>query len=255
MYLVRANEAAVGRIRFDKSVQWAAGQTRQVDDTEIKWYQENSSVFTVLDGPGASAADQGGHAIGYIDFDTGAFQATKTITIGGIVFTEADPAVVANGVFTNGASAAQSAASLILAINGDTRAGSGIFTAHADASGDGVVVVWDDVGVPSGGVVIATGGTNSSIETPAVHGVAPSQKKVAYISHTVTTQQLKAGAITIPVPFVPTGFMAQCWTAGVLTPSITDIFTIIAAPNAILVTVDGAVHAGNGVVIKVIAWE
>jgi hypothetical protein len=254
MYLVKALQAAVGNVRFDKQVKWAAGQVRQVEDTEMQWYWNNSTVFQVLDGPGLSGVDQGNHAIGYIDFDTGAFQAGKLITIGGIVFTEADTAVPATGVFTNGASAANSATSLIAAINGDLRTAVP-FTAYADVSGDGVVVVWDAVGVPADGVVIATSGTNSSIETPAVHGVAPDSKKICRVAHTVTTQQLKAGAIVIPLPFAPTGFFAQVWTAGVDTPSITDVFTIESAPNSILITITGGTNVANGDVVRIQAWE
>ncbi len=254
MYLVKALEAAVGNVRFDQQIQWTAGQVRQVEDSEIQWYLDNSTVFQVLDGPSLSNVDHGNHAIGYIDFDTGAFQAGETITIGGIVFTEADTAVPATGVFTNGASAANSATSLIAAINGDLRT-TVPFTAYADVSGDGVVVVWDEVGVPADGVVIATSGTNSSIETPAVHGAAPDQKKVCRVAHTVTTQQLKAGAIVIPLPFAPTAFFAQVWKAGVLTPSISDVFTIESAPNSILVIITGGTNVANGDVIRVQAWE
>ena len=62
----------------------------------------------------------GQNAVGVVDFN-GTGEAAMKITINGVDYQEADAADPEDGVWTNGASAANSATSFAAAVNGDTR--------------------------------------------------------------------------------------------------------------------------------------
>ena len=246
-----------------------------VDDSEIGYYQRHSTVFTVLSGPGMSApgvpvassfvladasgllsaaymAEYGAMASAYIDFNA-AGEAAMSVTIGGVIYLEADAAVPATGVWTNGAAAASAATSLIAAINGDTRA-TVPFTAVADVSGDGVWLFWDAVGT-AGNVTISTSSASNCTVQNSTGGLAAASHDTINIKHTVNTQELLSGAIEIPVPFTPTGFHVTATSATGAKIAFTDLVTIQATPDRIRIDTDGATNLANTNIIYLTAFN
>ena len=201
-YLVKAIKSAKGMISPGEEIVWGINETRTVEDSCIKYYQEHTDVFTVLSGPsftpGVSGANsfvvtdangnQGaikatalnvgeagtetvinpvsfheGIARAYIDFNTTG-EAGMMVRVGSLEFQEADVAVPATGVWTNGASAANSATSLLAAFAGDART-TLPFEAKIDLSGDGVWLYWLDGGIAGNESVRTT--------TPALFSYRP----------------------------------------------------------------------------------
>ncbi len=265
MYLVKALDETRSIVSFNTRVNWVADQVRMVDDRYIGFYQEHSDVFEVLSGPtlglpGTAIANSflltiedsrvprsvseelGVPAIANIDFNTTG-ESASSVTIGGVIYLEADTAVPATGVWTNGASAADSATSLIAAINGDTRA-TVPFTALADVSGDGVLLVADTVGT-DGNLTITTDSSSAYTVRSFVNGADADAHEVSRITHTVTTQELLSGAIEIPVSFTPTGFNITAVSATGAPVYFTDLVTIEASPDRITITTDGGTNLAD----------
>lgn len=253
MYLVKALGTAPGPTRAGNSVNWVADQIREVEDSEIAYYQNHTDVFTVLAGPTLATSGVNGRAASaYIDFNaTG--EAAMTVTINGVVYTEADTAVPATGVFTNGASAADSAASLIAAINGDLRA-TVPFTAVADVSGDGVWLFWDAVGTAGNVTITTTSASNATVQN-STGGEATTARDSINLTHTVNTQELLSGAVEIPVPFTPTGFHVTAVDSAGTPIYFTDKVTIQATPDRIRIDTDGATNLANTNVVRVTAFN
>ncbi len=291
-YLVKALKAAPGRVSPGEEVQWTVDQTRLVEDSCISYYRAHPSVFTVLgnsglgmpgvqgefgipiaDGDGnlgqveCSAfgyGPSGGETVvypvshtgkqstAYINFNATA-EAAMSITIGGIVFQEADTAAPTGGVWTNGASAANSATSLIAAINGDMRAPF-YFTARADASGNGLWVTWDSADTDGNVSITETSAANCTVEQ--FHGgETGGVKEIVYIKHTVTTQELLSGAIEIPIPFVPQGFHFSATTTAGTPKYPTDKVTMEGTPNRIKIDTDGATNLVNTDRVYLTVWS
>jgi len=74
----------------------------------------------------------------------------------------------------------------------------------ADETGDGVILIWDAVG--SDGNVTITSSDGSATTANSVGGENAGRKQVINVTRTITTNDLLAGVITIPIPFTPTGF-------------------------------------------------
>jgi len=200
--------------------------------------------YYILENPGK-------RAFGHIDFN-GVGTAAMTITINSVVFQEADTEDFPNGVWTNGASAADSATSLIAAINGDTRNGGVDYTAVADLSGDGLWLVADADGVIEYTIASSTGDATKQDFTG---GAAALQKAMIQIAHTVTTQELLSGAAEIPLPFTPLTWSLSVRSAAGLHKAISDLCTLQTAPDRIRVDVDGATNIANTDIITVVASE
>jgi len=191
-------------------------------------------------------------AMAYIDFNaTG--EAAMSVTIDGVVYLEADTADAPNGVWTNGASAADSATSLIAAINGDTRA-SVPFTAVADTSGDGVMLYWDAVGTAGNVTITTTSASNCTVQN-SLGGTAAAIKQTCTIVHTVNTQELLSGAIEIPVPFTPTHVGANAYSSSGVPVYFTDTVTIGTSPARVIVTTAGATNLANTDVLHLTVTE
>jgi hypothetical protein len=192
-----------------------------------------------------------GHTV--IDFNT-VGTATMTVTINSVAYLEADTADAPNGVWTNGASAADSATSLIAAINGDTRAAVG-YTAKADASGDGVVLTADAVGT-AGNYTCASddGSATTSNFLGGLEVTAVLQR--ADLAHIVTAAEVLAGAVVIPTYFVPRIYHLTAYltsTGAVI--HLSDLVTVGSAPNSIIITADGAVSLAAGDIVHLTAIE
>ena len=276
MYLVQALDVARGRVTPGVDVIWAVNEIRFVDDREIGWYQINSSVFTVLAGPdlftadvayGILVADSGGLipagransqpaalAVGTVDFNATGEAGACDVVIGGVTYAEADTAVPATGVWTNGASAADSATSLIAAINGDLRATVPV-TAYADTSGDGVILIADTAGVAGNLAITTESASNCTVTANMVGGLDAAAHDTLTFAHTITTQELLAGDITLPLPFTPTGFHVQAYSATGAPIFFTDLVTIEATPDRLLITTDGATNLANTNVIHVTVFN
>ncbi|MFA6927191.1 MAG: hypothetical protein WCQ69_09360 [Bacteroidales bacterium] len=208
--------------------------------------REKVTVGTLVGTPGGMAA-------AYIDFNA-AGEAGMTITIGGVVYTEADTADAENGVWTNGASAASSATSLLAALNGDTRA-TVPFTAVADETGDGVWLFWDSVG-DEGNVEITTDSeANCTVPEAAVGGADTAAKHImTNIVHTVTAQELLSGTIDIPIAFTPVGFQITATSATGAPVYFTDLVTIEEDPDRVRITTDGGTNLADTNIVYLTVW-
>lgn len=237
-------------------VYWSHSDQRIVEKECIDFYQRNPSVFTIapaeafVEGTVIDAMFTGSHAAAYIDFNTGAAEAGCKITIGGVDYQEADTAVPANGVWTNGASAANSAASFKAAVNGDTRAPVP-FTAVSDVSGDGCWLFWDAVGETNPNIT-TTSVARVTVPTAATGGLNPEQKKLWNCWHTVTTQELLSGAIEIPLPFSVESIIIQVRSATGAPKYITSLITIQPDPIRVRIATNGATNAVDTDIIHVI---
>jgi len=292
MYIVKALKAAPGRITPGEEIQWSINQVEFVADSCIKYYREHPSVFSILGGPslgmpgvqgefGIPIADGDGNlgvvecsgfrygesggeteiypvshtgkqATAYIDFNaTG--EAGMKVTIDGIDFQEADTAVPATGVWTNGASAANSATSLIAAINGLVMSGF-YFSARADASGAGVWVTYDNPGADGNVDITTTSAANCTVQN-SHGGEDGGVKEICYVKHVVSTQELLSGAIEIPMPFTPAGFHFSATNATGTPKYSTDKVTIEATPNRIKIDTDGATNLVNTDVVYLTVWS
>lgn len=211
-----------------------------------KHIREKVTIGTLTGTPGNMAA-------AYINFNA-AGEAEMTITIGGVVYAEADTADAENGVWTNGASAADSATSLLAALNGDTRA-TVPFTAVADESGDGVWLFWDAVGDDYNVEISTDSDGNCTVPEAAVGGADAAAKHIlTNIVHTVTTQELLSGTIDIPIPFTPVGFQITATSATGAPVYFTDLVTIEEDPDRIRITTDGATNLANTNIVYLTVW-
>jgi len=188
-----------------------------------------------------------------IDFNATGEPAMKVV-INGVDYQEADVAVVTTGVWTNGASAANSATSLVAAINGDTRAVVP-FTAFLSADGASVVLAWDAIGTTGNITITTTSVANCTVEN-SVGGSNAGIKQMVVIDRIVTAQDVLALETNIPIPFVPTKILVNYFDAdGILLGTITDKASIQANPNRIRVLQAGATHLAATNVIQVMAVE
>jgi len=257
--LIKALVAANGRLTaLGDDHYWSVNEIREVDDSVIAFYQSHSDAFTVLstdvmeDIYTGEAFDAGKIAVAYIDFN-GVFEAGETITIGGVVYTEADTAVAATGVFTNGASAAASAASFLAAVNGDLRA-TVPFTGVAAVAGDGVFLVWDAVGTAGNVTITTTSSSNCTVQNSLGGEVIATQQSLNLV-YTVTTQALLAGELTIPLPFAPVGFHVSAFSATGAPILFTDLVTIEDTPDRLLITTTGGTNLANTNVLNVTVFS
>lgn len=269
MYLIKSNQVAKGPVNEQKWVTWQADQIRFVDPEVYTYYAAHTDVFTVLRTPDQLEDvlydmyslysdgvhnrelpyDAGAIAAAYIDFnDVG--EAASSITIDGVAYTEADTADAPNGVWTNGASAADSATSFIAAVNGDTRAAVP-FTAVADASGDGAWLFWDAVGT-DGNVIITTDSAGNITVQNSSGGVAATARPTVFIRHTVNTQELLSGAIEIPLAITPYTHHIQAFSATGLQKAFSDLVTTDTSPDRLVITTDGATNLANTDVLHIL---
>jgi len=225
----------------------ATGSETQVDATAAE-------LNTVADGIVATAAqlnatetDAGVMAHTVVDFNA-VGTATMTITINSVVYLEADAEDFPNGVWTNGASAADSATSLIAAINGDTRA-TVPFTAKADVSGDGVVLTADAVGTAGNLTCASSDGSATTSNFLGGLDIA-AVVQTSDIVHITTADEVLSTATVIPVAFIP-----RCVQMTVLKDTtgailhLTSLVTIGSAPNSIIITADGATNLAAGDIV------
>lgn len=276
MYLVKALDTARAAVARGVIVNWSTDDIRFVDDDVMGFINRNPTVFSVLAGPvlfsqdGSPAAstfvltnsdglysrdiveEAGVLAVSNIDFNA-VGETASSVTIGGVVYLEADTADAPNGVWTNGVSATASATSLIAAINGDTRAVVP-FTALADVSGDGVLLVADAVGA-AGNLVVATDSIGAITVRNFVNGADAATHDITRIVHTVTTQELLTGAVEIPLPFTPTGFNITAVSATGAPVYFTDLVTIETSPDRITITTNGATNLADTDVVHLTAFN
>ena len=256
-YLISYSGAgAEAEIRPGESVYWRTGETRWIDNECIGYYLRNASVFTVVAGPGdidetlfSKAVFVGSHAAANIDFNATAEAGCK-ITIGGVDYQEADVAVPANGVWTNGASAANSATSLIAAINGDTRAPVP-FTAVADVSGAGVWIFWDEVGETNPNIT-TTSVANVTVPEAATGGLDQGTKKVWNAWHTVTAQELLSGAVEIPLPFSVESLSINAYSATGAPIYFTDLVSFEPDPVRVRIKTNGATNLADTDIVHLV---
>lgn len=195
----------------------------------------------------------GENAVGVIDFN-GVFEAASTITVGGTVYTEADTADAPNGVFTNGASAANSATSFAAAVNDDTRAASVGITAVVSDAGDSVVLFADQPGTAGNYAVTTTSAANATVEDMK-SGRDPARKRIMGGNYTVTDQDVLADEINIGLPFAPSGFVVNLRTSTGLADASTFLATLETTPNRLLLNFAGATDPVAGDIVHYVVFE
>jgi len=197
-------------------------------------------------------SNPGVRALAVIDFNaTG--EAAANITFGGVSFTEADTEDFANGKWTNGASAANSATSLNDAINGDTRQNKPNVSSFLSVVGDSVVVVADRSGV-AGNLAVTTDSAGA-ITVENLHGGADAtRKKAVVVDYVVTAQDVLADEVNIPVPFTPTGFVVNARTTAGVIDAVTVEATMQASPDRLRLNFAGATDPVAGDILHAIVW-
>ena len=184
--------------------------------------------------------------------------ALATVTIGGVVFTEADPAVPANGVYTNGASDNDTATSLAAAINGDTRAASrDRFDAAVTASGGGVLVGY----IASGALTAAERAVTTTDPLADVTAFTDDLDVANYEqvsgTYTVTAGDVNLAEVNIPLPVgwlaAGTSVMVAIASATGLRRLYTSLVTVQITPPRIRIDADGATNAVATDVVHYIA--
>lgn len=240
-----------------------AAKRERLDVNQLRTKNGNvvtSTELDILSGATVTTAqlntvtvDPGAHAVGNIDFNTTG-TAAMTVTINGVAYLEANSEDADAGIWTNGSSAADSATSLILAINGDIRATVN-YTAVVDLSGDGVVVYADAVGTAGNFTLASDDGTATVSAATMLGGASPAQKIQATYEMTVNATQVLAGSADIPIPFTPIGFLIQVRTSTGLVKAITDLVTIQSSPARIRVDIDGGTNIASTDVIHLIVWN
>lgn len=196
---------------------------------------------------------EGARAVGVIDFG-GAGEAGMKITIDGVDFTEANTADAAGGVWTNGASAADSATSLAAAINGDGRGTKPKVTAFVSAEGNSVVVAANEVGTVGNLTVTTDSVANCTVES--LHdGIDAQRAQIAGGNYVVTAQDILADEINIVLPFESTGFVANVRdTAGAI-DAVTVNATVQTNPARLRLAFAGLTDPMAGDIIHWMAWR
>lgn len=197
-------------------------------------------------------AHSGRKAVGVIDFN-GVGEVTTAIVINGVTYLEADAAVAASGIWTNGASAADGAVSLVAAINGDAREGKPAATAVISDAGDSVVLVADKVGPAWNYVVTTDSASNVTVES--MHsGELPGRLEVFIGQQLVTAQDILADEVTIGLPFTPNAVPeVTCRTTAGLVKAATYVVSVAATPARLLINFAGATDPVATDVLTVLA--
>lgn len=194
----------------------------------------------------------GVRAFAVIDF-SGVGNAGESITIGGVAYLEADTAVPASGIWTNGASAADSATSLAAAINGDTRATAPKVSAVVSAEGNSVIVVADDErDAYAYAITKSSGMANATVEDMSRNQKA-GRKRLWTVSHTVTAADVLANEVNIPLSAVPTGFMFDVYSSGAKL-AVDSVATIQTSPDRFRLVFSGTTDPSADDVVAVILW-
>lgn len=197
------------------------------------------------------------NAVGVVDF-SGTGEAGMAVTINGVAYTEADTADAEDGVWTNGASAANSATSLAAAINGDIRYGKPDVAAVVSDEGNSVVLLATRPGSEFNYTVTTDSEANCTVEN--MHGgVDAGRRKVAMVDYVVTAQDVKADECNIVLPFDASGFVVNARTTAGVNDAHTAAVTLIAAsdgvPARLRYNFAGATDAIAGDVIHAVIWE
>jgi hypothetical protein len=194
--------------------------------------------------------DPGAIAVGSLKF--GGTGDCTSVSVGAEEYAYDATPVVADGEWAYGASASESATNLAAAINGKTASP---YTAIAD--GNTVYIFAEAVGTAGNVTVSRSGGTEPATLENLVGGLAAATKQSCVVAHTVTANEVDTAVLVhIPLPFTPTRFIAQIRSAtGLVKGDVTDLFTIGATPDRIVLTDDGATHVVATDVITVQAWE
>lgn len=164
------------------------------------------------------------------------------VTVGAVDYVRDATPVATDGEWTEGISAAASATNLAAGINADTRNGGGkYYIAWVDSDGDTVFVA--ALTATTNAALSRTGGAQPTTTLGQAGGLAPATKRTQMVTHTVTADDVDTSAtFQIPVPFVPTMFIIQVRDATGALKAISDLVTITASPNRILITSNGATH-------------
>lgn len=199
----------------------------------------------------AQAPSVGKVATGRVRF--GGVGDCTSVTVAAVTYTRG-VADVPNGVWAEGASAAESATNLAASVNGDTRNG-GSNSYNAIAVGATCFFLAKAVGVAGNVAVARVGGTEPATAENMIGGVAVGPKKFVQVAHAVTAAEAAEDAVEIPLPITPTTFSVTVLTSTGAPKTITDLITLVAAPDHISILANGATHVASGDVITVTCCE
>jgi len=192
-------------------------------------------------------------SVGVIDFNSTG-EAAMAVVIGGVTYLEADAEDFPNGVWSNGANAGASAASLIDAINDDTRGGKPKVFAYESTVGDSIILVADEEGVVGDLVVTQDGASACTVEN--MHdGKDGGRKKIAAFNYAVTAQDVLADQCNIPLPFAPEAFIVNVRGATGLIDAATVLATIETGPDRIMIEFAGATDPVAGDLVHGVVFE
>ncbi len=194
------------------------------------------------------------HAV--VDFsDVGT--AGKDILINGVSYLEADTADATIGVWTNGASAANSATSFAAAINGDTRRNAPKVSAVVSDAGDSVIIVADEPGSAyEYTVALGTGMLTATVENMS-RSQKDGRKMLWTVNHTTTAQDVLADEINIPVPYTPDGWQVfwRAATGAPLATQPTATISLETSPTRLRINFAGATDPSAGQIASVLMWK
>jgi hypothetical protein len=189
-----------------------------------------------------AAIDPGQQAVAVVDFNTGAAEAGCKVTIGGVDYLEQNAENLPGGVWTNGASAADSATSFAAAVNGDTRAAGGKFSAVRSAAGESVIITAKAAGVAGNAVITTDSPARVTVETPARGGRAAAVRQLVGVRLAVTAQDILADEVNVPLPGAPVAWGVDYFDATGAVKANTWLATAQTAPHRIRVAKNGATH-------------
>lgn len=197
---------------------------------------------------------EGTRALAVVDFNTGAAEAGTVVTIDGVSYTEADTAVATSGVWTNGASAANSATSFAAAVNGDLRVEKPPVSAFVSTAGDSVFVVADYPGSAYNFALTEDSANNVTVEN--MHGgTDPARKGVVVVNYVVTAQDVLAAEVNIPVNFTPTAFNVMIRDTDGDLKAYDGAVTIAASPARIKLDQSGSTDLVATDVVHAVIFE
>lgn len=195
----------------------------------------------------------GQNAVGVVDFSaTG--EAGMKVTVNGVDYQEADAADAEDGVWTNGASAANSATSFAAAVNGDTRETKNPIRAVVSTVGDSVFLIADFPGTEYNYTVSETSAANCTVENMKT-GRNPGRKRQITGNYTVTAQDVLADQIVIGLPFAPTCYHVDGRTSAGVIDAWTVEVTAQANPNRLLINFAGATDPVAGDIVHFTVTE
>ncbi len=239
------------------AVTFVVGQstTPVVSTTGVAWSLGNGTTGQTLISGGAGVTptfqtptlydELGRIAVGRVDFSAEGSE-NCIVTVGAVTYTEEHTATdVTVGEWDNGGSAGASATNLAAGINGDTRNSGG--NSYAAIVKAGTVYITAIAVGTAGNVTVSDDSAQPDANENLIGGAAAAVKQTVTILHTITTEEVDATQVIIPLPFNPVYFSWKIFDSSGAIPATETTY------NALVTNAAGAVPAyftlaDNGIV-------